>query len=258
MAPVITSLSAAPQGTNQGSYGQTLTINGAGMTGATAAKIGSRTVPATANPGGTVVTCALPSGCGPVSVSVVAPSGTSNSLPFYYIDSPFVSSLTPAENSAQAPHGVTIAGETLLTTNRVRFSGTDATLALPITSDASIVATPAPITPLGAPPWFQSLNLEVRTSGGSFTLSNAALLFDTPAITALDPITGTVGTQVIITGTGFVGSAMSVTFAGVEADFTINSDTQILAFAPTNPVGAADVVVSTPGGPSAPATFTYA
>ncbi|MEZ0071200.1 IPT/TIG domain-containing protein [Planotetraspora sp. GP83] len=256
MAPVITSLSAAPQNTNQGSYGQTLTINGTGLAGATSARIGSRTVAASANLAGTVVTCTLPSGCGSVSVSVVTPTGTSNALPLYYIDPPFVSVVFPVEGSATTPVPVTISGETLLTSNRVQFSGVTATL-IPPTSDVQITATPASITELGASPWFQVRNASVRTAGGTVTVANAIALYDTPAVTDLDPDTGAAGTSVIITGTGFAGSAISVSFDGVDADFSVNSDTQILATAPTGPTGAVNVVVTTPGGSSAPVTFTY-
>ncbi|MEW9527475.1 IPT/TIG domain-containing protein [Microbispora sp. NPDC049125] len=257
MAPVITSLSAAPQNTNQGSYAQILTINGTGLLNTTSARIGGKTVAATNNLAGTVVTCTLPSGCGPTTVAVVTTTGTSNALPFYYIDPPFASRLSPVENSAETPLPVTITGETLLTTNRVQFAGVTATLTPP-TSDVTVSATPQPVTPLGAAPWFQSQSAAVRTAGGTFTVANALAFFDTPAITALDPATGAGGDLVIITGTAFVGAAITVTFAGVDTDITVNSDTQILAFAPTGPAGAVDVVVTTPGGASDPATFTYA
>ncbi|WP_203977173.1 IPT/TIG domain-containing protein [Planotetraspora silvatica] len=257
MAPVITSLSAAPQNTNQGGYGQTLTINGTGLTGTTSAKIGSRTVAASSNVGGTVVTCTIPSGCGAASVNVVSPTGTSNPLPFFYIDPPFVSGLAPTEGSAATPVPVEISGATLLTTNRVQFGGVTGTLTPP-TSDVEITATPLSITPLGSNPWFQTRDVSVRTAGGSLTITNAVMLFDTPEVTDLTPDTGPAGTEVVITGTAFVGSSVTVTFDGVDADFTPNSDTQIIATAPTGPTGEVDVVVTTPGGASAAVPFTYA
>ncbi|MBP2708544.1 IPT/TIG domain-containing protein [Microbispora sp. RL4-1S] len=256
MAPVITTLSAAPQGTNQGSYGQTLTITGTGLTGSTGVRIGTRTVtPGTVT--ATQVTCVLPSACGPTTVSVVAPSGTSNALPFYYIDPPFVSGVAPVEGSAATPSAVTFTGESLLTTNRIQFGTVTGTLTTPVTSDVSVTATPIAVTPLGANPWFQSFGAAVRTAGGTATVTNAIALFDTPTVTDLNPNTGSAGTLVIITGTAFVGSAVSVTFDGVDADFTPNSDTVIIATAPTGPTGAIDVVVTTPGGGSTPVTFTY-
>jgi hypothetical protein len=261
MAPVITSISVAPQNTNQGSYAQTLTVNGTGLgTTVTATiKVGTRNVtPATDT--GTVATCALPSGCGPVNVSVAvsgAGGGTSNSLPLFYIDSPVVSAVFPFESAATAPSAVTLSGESLLTTNRVQFGGVTATLTPP-TSDTQIAATPQAIAELTAAPWFQVRDASVRTAGGTVTITNAIALYDTPTITSLGPDTGPAGTEVIITGTGFVGSNTSVTFDGVDADFTPLSDTQLLAIAPAGPIaGAQDVVVSTSGGPSTAATFTY-
>jgi hypothetical protein len=257
MAPVITSLSAAPQGTNQGSYGQTLTVNGTGMQGTTSAKIGTRTVTATANVGGTVATCTIPSSCGVANVTVTATSGTSNPLPFYYIDPPSLSDLTPTEGSAETPSAIVISGSTLLTTNRVQISAVTATLTPP-TSDAQVQATPAAITPLGSTPWTQFKDVSVRTAGGSVTLANALTFYDTSTIGTLVPNAGAAGTEVIINGTAFVGSAISVTFGGVDAEILgVNSDLQILAVAPTGPTGAAGVVVTTLGGASDPVTFTY-
>lgn len=261
MAPVITSVSVAPQNTNQGSYAQTLTVNGTGLgTTVTAAiKVGTRSVtPATDT--GTVATCALPSGCGPTSVSVTVSGpggGTSNSLPLYYIDSPFVSTVSPFESAAAVPSPITLSGESLLTTNRVQFEGVTATLTPP-TSDTQISATPQVVAQLGAAPWFQVRNAAVRTAGGTVTVANAIALYDIPAITTLDPDTGPAGTDVIITGTGFAGSNVSVSFGGVDANFSPLSDTQLLATAPEGPIaGAQDVIVTTPGGASAAATFTY-
>ncbi|MGN9842945.1 IPT/TIG domain-containing protein [Nonomuraea sp. H19] len=261
MAPVITSISVAPQNTNQGSYGQTLTVNGTGLgTTVTATiRVGAKGVTPTTNTG-TVATCPLPSGCGPVGISVFVSGsggGTSNSLPLYYIGSPFVADVTPFEASATAPSAVTISGEGLLTTNQVQFAGVTATLTPP-TGDTQVTATPAAIAELDAPPWFQLRSVSVRTAGGTYTVPNAVALYDTPVITDLEPDTGPAGTEVVITGTGFVGSDVGVTFGGVDADITLISDTQILAIAPTGPVaGAQDVIVSTPGGDSVAATFTY-
>ena len=67
---------------------------------------------------------------------------------------------------------------------------------------------------------------------GTFTLS---LMPSTngPTITDFTPTTGNVGTSVIITGTSFTG-AISVTFNGISAAFTVNTDTQITAVVPVN------------------------
>lgn len=255
MAPVISSLSCGPQASNQGNYGQTLTINGTELTGTVSARFGTRTVTATAS-SDTVATCVVPPGCGVVNVTVTAATGTSNARPFYYIDAPVLSGLSPVETSAENPGPVTITGSDLLTANQVQFAGTPGTLTPP-TSDSSITATPAPVAEVGANPWFQTQPAAVRTAGGTVTVANAVTFYDTPTIATIEPTSGEANDEVIITGTGYVGEGVSVTFDGVEADFILISDLQILAFAPVGPTGDADVVVTTPGGASNAETFTY-
>lgn len=57
-----------------------------------------------------------------------------------------------------------------------------------------------------------------------------------PTITSRTPSSGKVGTNVVITGTNFT-SVDSVTFAGVEAGFTVDSSTQITATVPDGATG---------------------
>ena len=67
-----------------------------------------------------------------------------------------------------------------------------------------------------------------------------------PTITNISPTSGTVGSQVTITGTGLLG-ATQVTFGGVQASsFTINSATSITATVPTG-AATGKVVVKEPG-----------
>ncbi len=67
-----------------------------------------------------------------------------------------------------------------------------------------------------------------------------------PSITSFSPTSGVAGTDVVITGTGFVGTT-SVTFNGVAAGFTVDSDTQITATVPSG-AGTGPIVVTTPLG----------
>ncbi|MFE3144722.1 IPT/TIG domain-containing protein [Streptomyces scopuliridis] len=78
----------------------------------------------------------------------------------------------------------------------------------------------------------------------------------TPVATALDPTSGPTsgGTAVTITG-GFLSSTEQVVFGpgaihggGRIASFTIVSDTEIVAVAPPEVAGAADIVIQSPGG----------
>jgi|GEM_PF-584786 len=82
-----------------------------------------------------------------------------------------------------------------------------------------------------------------------------------PTVTGISPATGltTGGTVVTITGSGFSGTS-SVSFAGAQASFTVISDGQIEAIAPTNAAGQAEVIVTTAFGTSEAtpaAIFTY-
>ena len=54
-----------------------------------------------------------------------------------------------------------------------------------------------------------------------------------PAIFALSPTSGAAGTNVVITGTNF-NAASAVAFNGVDAAFSVDSNTQITAIVPTN------------------------
>jgi hypothetical protein len=253
----ITSLACGPQATNQGNTGQTLLINGTALTGATTARIGTRTVAVTVNVGGTQATCTVPGGCGVQNVTITAPSGTSNAVPFYYIAGPTVASISPVEGSAATPTPISISGNSLLTTNQVSFNGDPTAAAPTIVGDSQITATPDAITPVGANPWFQAVDVAVRTAGGTGTLTDVLPVYDTPVVDTLTPDTGPAGTEVVIDGEAFVSNSIEVTFDGVQADFSALSDVQIVATAPVGPTGAIDVVVSTPGGDSTPVTYTY-
>ena len=69
----------------------------------------------------------------------------------------------------------------------------------------------------------------------------------TPSITSFSPTSGTVGTQVTITGMSLTG-ATAVKFGGVAATtFTVNSNTKITATVPTGAV-TGKISVTTPGG----------
>ena len=65
-----------------------------------------------------------------------------------------------------------------------------------------------------------------------------------PRVSKFSPTSGTPGTSVTIMGCGFTGST-SVTFQGVSASFTINSDTQITATVPTGAISG-KIAVFTP------------
>jgi hypothetical protein len=80
-----------------------------------------------------------------------------------------------------------------------------------------------------------------------------------PTVSSISPDTsGTAGGEsVVIAGSGLTG-ATTVEFGAVAASsFTVESDTQITAITPSEEAGSVEVVVSTPGGKSAPVAFTF-
>lgn len=86
------------------------------------------------------------------------------------------------------------------------------------------------------------------TTTWSFTTVDANI----PAITSFDPATGWTGDNITITGIN-LGGASEVTFNGIAAGFTVDSDTQLTATVPADPT-AGKIAVTTPYGTATSAT----
>jgi uncharacterized repeat protein (TIGR03803 family) len=91
-----------------------------------------------------------------------------------------------------------------------------------------------------------ALTGKVTVTTGATTLTSAQTFKVTPAITALDPASGPVGTAVNIAGTGLM-QATKVTFNGKSASFKVISDTEITATVPTGAT-TGKIGVTTKGG----------
>jgi uncharacterized repeat protein (TIGR03803 family) len=129
---------------------------------------------------------------------------------------------------------VGILGGGLTGTTSVKFNGTSANFK--VVSDTYLTAT----VPAG-----QTGIISVTTPSG--TLLSSQKYFVTPKITGISPVSGRVGTQVTIAGSGLIQATM-VTVGGVKATaFTVNTDKQVTF---TVPAGAktGKVVLTTPGG----------
>ena len=108
-----------------------------------------------------------------------------------------------------------------------------------------------------APVGTGAVPVTVTTVGGT-TGPVYFFYLNAPAITAVSPVQGrsSGGSTVILTGTGLTG-ATAVSFGSTAAtSYTVNSATQITAVAPAG-TGVVPVTVTTPGGTSNSATFTY-
>ena len=104
----------------------------------------------------------------------------------------------------------------------------------------------------------------IVTATGTLTLAQAECEAPLgPTATALDPDSGptTGGTEVTVTGTGFVPGETTVTIGGntIPADeVDVDDDGTSLTFlTPPHVPGTVDVTVTTPGGTTEPLDFTY-
>ncbi|MGV3523866.1 MAG: IPT/TIG domain-containing protein [Candidatus Sericytochromatia bacterium] len=87
-----------------------------------------------------------------------------------------------------------------------------------------------------------TFSVSVENDGQSRTVGDFRVR--TLALTSFSPASGAAGTQITLSGEGFDG-ASRVAFNGVDADFTVNSDTQITV---TVPLTATDGVITVGNG----------
>jgi hypothetical protein len=146
---------------------------------------------------------------------------------------PTITSFNPTSGAIGAP--VDIQGTNFTGATSVKFNGTaDTTFQVNSSSDISAHV------PTGATSGFITVTTPqgTGTSSTQFVVSGGGT---GPTVTSFTPASGPVGTNVSITGTGFLG-ATQVTFNGTAAvNFTVNSDTSINANVPggatTGPIG---------------------
>src|SRR5207237_9783820 len=97
--------------------------------------------------------------------------------------------------------------------------------------------------------------VSLTTSGAKLNSNKIFLVI--PQITSFSPTSGAVGTAVTITGVS-LKQTTKVTFHGVKATFTVNSDTRVTAIVPRGAL-TGRIAITTPGGTATSATsFTVA
>jgi hypothetical protein len=240
-----------PMSPNQGptSGGTSVTITGVNLAGATAVHFGANPGAITSNTP-TQVTVVNPAGSGVVCTTVTTTGGTSNPLPFYYIQPPFIVSITGISGPVAGGNTVTLTGTNLSTATSVDFGGNAATPT--IVNDGTISVTVPAAAAAGTVP------VTLTTAGG--TADGITYTYvDAPTIASISPTSGPTsgGTTVSVTGTGLT-TTTSVTVGGTVASFAVVSDTLLTLQTPPGTVGPADVVVTTTGGSAtAVGAFTY-
>jgi hypothetical protein len=199
-----------------------------------------------------------------VNIAVTTVGGTSkrtSSDQYTYLappPAPIVTGISPNAGTALGGTTVTITGTGFTNVVYVSFGGY-AAQSFTINSDTSITAVDPALYYDGT----VDVTVQTLASGWSatspadqFTYADAA-----PTVTGVSPSTGSAagGDTVTITGAGFT-TAYDVSFGGVSASFTVNSDGSITALTPGGNPGTVDVTVSAFGGTSATSTadqFTY-
>ena len=104
----------------------------------------------------------------------------------------------------------------------VTFNGVDAEVTS--SSDTQIETT----VPMGA----SSGPIEVNIGGQTVQSAEHFTVIPPPAIETIEPMEGTPGTEVIITGSGFSHGTLSVDFSGTAAVISASSDTSITVTVP--------------------------
>uniref|UniRef100_UPI0005548F7F IPT/TIG domain-containing protein n=1 Tax=Hymenobacter sp. IS2118 TaxID=1505605 RepID=UPI0005548F7F len=132
-----------------------------------------------------------------------------------------ITSFTPTGGLAGTV--VTILGSQFSGATSVRFNGT-AAASFTVNSATQLTATVAAGTTTGP--------ITIAAPAGTVTSTASFVVGAPPVITSFTPVTGPVGSSVVITGAFFTG-ATRVTFNGTEASaFTVNSATRITATVP--------------------------
>jgi hypothetical protein len=261
-APSLTTLSPS---VGRITGGETITISGSNLSGATAVTFGATTITGAdiTNITTSSLTITAPARSGttsPVSVTVTTPGGTSAAMQYNYAEVPTISSLDPVSGALHGPtvvhiHGAAF-GRFASDLLAVKFGTTNAA-AVTWTSATMIVVEPPP---MAAGP----VNVTVTTVGGTSTSTATYTYLNPPTVEGLSPPNGplTAGHEVWIAGT-HLADVTAVHFDGIPGT-QINpvSANSVIVKAPAHVAGAVAVTVTTPGGTSSATlnsanTYTY-
>jgi Divergent InlB B-repeat domain len=217
-----------------GPVGTSVTINGTSFSGATAVAFNGVSATFTVS-SDTVIQTSVPAGATSGPLSVTTPGGTASSANAFTVPSPpTITGLAPA--SGPVGTAVTISGTNLAGATAVAFNGVSASFTV---SSATAIQT---AVPAGA----TTGQVSVTAAGGTAQSPAAFTVIAPPTIASFTPASGPVGTSVTISGSGLTG-ASSVTFNGVGATFTVQSDAAIQAIVPSG-AGTGPVSVTTAAG----------
>jgi len=178
------------------------------------------------------LTVTAPSGATSGQITVTTTDGTATSGANFYLPAS-ITSFSPTNSPPGST--VTVTGQNLLGASAVSFNGASANF-IPPTNNTSLVAT--------VPAAVSSGPISVTTPAG--TTNSSRLFYAAPVINGFAPTHGLPGTNVIITGTNFLG-ASHVRFNGTNAPIVSLDNGHVTA---TVPVGATTgpITVVAPAG----------
>jgi hypothetical protein len=233
--PTITVVSP-PAGALAG--GTVVAITGTGFYAGATVTVGGSAAPSVVFNSATSLTITTPSGsAGAANVVVTNPDATpSNTGTYTYEPAPVISTVAPAIGPVAGGTAITISGSNFLGGATVTVGGTPA---------GSVVVTASSIsctTPAGAagPATVLVTNPDAQNASGAFIYQGSG-----PTISAVNPALAPAsgGTALTITGSGFLGS--SVTIGGASAtSVVVVSPTTITCVSPAGTPGPANVVVT--------------
>ncbi|WP_148112804.1 IPT/TIG domain-containing protein, partial [Actinoplanes sp. ATCC 53533] len=236
--PAITSVSPT---SGPAAGGNTVTINGTALAGATAVTIGGVACTIVTNTA-SVITCTAGTGtAGAEDVIVTTPGGDDTETDGYtYVTAPDISSLTVTSGPIAGGGTTIINGINLSGVTELTIGGNPCTLG---TNTSTQVTCTIPAGTAGA------RDVIVTTAGGNDTLTGGYTYAADPAITSVSPTSGpTTGANTITINGTALANASSVFIGGVDCPIVTNTASVITCTAGIGTAGAKDVVVTTPGG----------
>ncbi|WP_330228880.1 IPT/TIG domain-containing protein [Nocardia sp. NBC_00508] len=228
--------------------GNTVVLTGTGFTGSTVVNFGPIPASSFTVVSDTEISAVAPARTGTAAVTVTAIGGTSNAVLYTFVPAPTLASINPDSGPEAGGTPVTLTGTNFTGATAVHFGVIPAT-SFTVVSDTELGA----VAPAGS----GTVAVTVTTQGGA---SNgvAYVYVPAPALASVVPDSGPEagGNTVTLTGADLT-SATAVDFDGTPAvSFAVVSDSQITAVAPAG-TGSANVTVTTTGGTSIGASYTY-
>ncbi|AUH39082.1 IPT/TIG domain-containing protein [Streptomyces sp. CMB-StM0423] len=249
MPPTISTINPT-QGPTTG--GTIVTLTGTAMTGTTAVRFGSTNATFTVNSATQITAVSPPRAAGAAAVTLIHPTGNSNSVTFTYVVTqvPQVTGVTPASGPTAGGTTVILTGTGFTGATAVGFAGAPATSFL-VNSATQITA----VTPAGAA---GAAVVTVTAPGGTSAPDAFFFYAAPPALHNSSPAQGPTagGTVITLSGSNLLDTSAVLFGSTNAASFTVVSATQITASTPPG-TGSAPITVVTPGGTSNPVAFAY-